>query len=173
MEANKSKKVKDVSLILPMGLSQPSCVTKLSSSLITWHLKMTLVSIGWYLFTKHVWTLRFAWMTLRLTDNVAVVPRATLLKLRQNVGLKGQRCHTEEEIPDAISWNRNETKREGLSETQTGQGGGWSFSGRWGFPPTWLCRHSPVLRFDFLRQSNGFPLNLMQLIRRLSSTERN
>lgn len=57
-------------------------------------------------------------MTLRLTDNVAVVPRATLLKLRQNVGLKGQRCHTEEEIPDAVSWN--ETKTEGLSEAVGG-----------------------------------------------------
>lgn len=35
--------------------------------------------------------------------------------------------------------------------------------------PTWLCRHGPVLCFDFLREPHGFLLNLSQQVRRLKS----
>lgn len=51
----------------------------------------------------------------RLTDNVTDVSRPTFLELRQNVGLKSQRGHTEEEIPDTISWNNKKTDGESLA----------------------------------------------------------
>lgn len=40
-----------------------------------------------------------------LTDDVANVLGAAGLELRQHDGLKGQRRHAEEEVPDAVTWD--------------------------------------------------------------------
>ena len=120
----------------------------------------------------------------RLTDNITDVPWPTFLEFGQNIGLKSQRGHTEEEIPDAISWNRNkmgervlvrQTEDRNRKRKRKGMKGWWPWESDDGrfvhvnvcFHSTWLCRHSPVLRLDFLRESDGFLLNLSQLIRRL------
>lgn len=59
-------------------------------------------------------------LRIRLTDDVAGVLRDAVLQLGQHDGLKGQRRHAEEEVPDAVTWNVR------------GRGGEGSGSRRWG-----------------------------------------
>lgn len=62
------------------------------------------------------------------------MPRPIFLKLGQNVGFKSQRGHTEEEIPDAVSWNNKESpvrQKEGEAENEKPVGMVTGDVGRW------------------------------------------
>lgn len=80
--------------------------------------------------TINTWVYYILELGIRLTDDVADALGAAVLEFGQHGGLKGQRRHAEEEIPDAVTWN-----------TRGGGGGEGSGSRFWGVTPPRLTSH--------------------------------